>query len=208
MFAQAVARGVKTDLAYRDAGYKGGDQVRRALRQAKDIDARINYLLERQVRDHTKARHKREIPAQDRKARILSQLEAIAFSDIRDAVQWERVPVLNDDGSVQGFRDIMVLTPSANLTTAQAAGIKKVFTKGGELNVEWHEQLGALEKLARIEGMFVEGAPTTVNNTVNQVNIGSTPALEAVRRLAFAIQKAQHAQPLIDVTPASDVTSE
>lgn len=195
-FAQLVAKGVKLPDAYRQAGYTGNEAARRSLRAQPDIDARIMALLERQIEDDAKARHKRERPILDRKSRITSQLEALAFSDIRDVIQWTTEPILDDDGNVTGLKPKMTLTPSHLMTPAQAASIKRVFMKAGELNVEWNDQLGALEKLAKIEGMYQDGAPSTVNNTLNQVNIGSDNALEAVRRLAFAIQKAQHSQPL------------
>jgi hypothetical protein len=208
LFAQAIAKGIKSELAYKDAGYKGNSNSRRVLRTAKDIDGRIAFLLDNRIANDTKLRHKREQPQTDRKARIISQLEHIAFSDIRDAIQWRRVPIINDDGDVTGFENVMTFTPSDKLTKAQSAGLKKIGSKGGELNVEWHDPIAALEKLAKIEGLFQDGPSTvTTNNTVNQVNFGQTPALEAVRRLAFAIQKAQHSQQLIDVTPAKDDTS-
>lgn len=202
IFAQGIANGMRAELAYSNAGYKGNSNSRRVLRAAKDIDARISWLLDNRITQDAKLRHKREAPITDRKARIINQLEAIAFADIRDAIQWQTVPVLDDEGNVTGFKPKMVFSPSHSLTKAQAASLKKIGTKGGELNVEWHDPIAALEKLAKIEGLFQDGPSTIVTtNTVNQVNIGSTPALEAVRRLAFAIQKAQHTQQLIDVTP-------
>ena len=60
----------------------------------------------------------------------------------------------------------------------------------------------ALDKLAKIEGMYAADAPPPPQQTtINQVNIGEVNALEAVRRLAFALEKARQSQ-LIDVTPA------
>lgn len=207
LFAQAIAKGVKSETAYKDAGYKGNSNSRRVLRTAKDIDGRIAFLLDNRIAQDTKLRHKHETPTQDRKARIISQLESLAFSDIRDVLQWERVPTLDDEGNVTGFRDVMTVTPSHNLTKAQAAGLKKIGTKAGELNIEWHDQRAALQELAKIEGLYQDAGPTTISTTLNQVNFGSTPALDAVRRLAFAIQKAQHSQPLIDITPVKDDTA-
>jgi hypothetical protein len=52
-------------------------------------------------------------------------------------------------------------------------------------------------------GVDAASAAATTNVQVNQVNIGSDNALEAVRRLAFAIQKAQHSQLLTEPAVAS-----
>ena len=53
---------------------------------------------------------------------------------------------------------------------------------------ETHDKLGALEKLAKILGIYQE-APAVQAVTVNQVNVGGDNALEAARRLAFALAK-------------------
>lgn len=196
-FCQLVAKGVKLQEAYRQAGYQGNESARRRLRCQPDIDARVMALLERQIEDDAKARHKRETPAQDRKARILSELEAIAFSDIRDTLQWTTEPVFNDQGEQVGFRPKATLTPSHMLAQSQAAGIKRVFFKAGELNVEWQDKSAALEKLAKIEGLFTDG-PSILNDNRSQtvINVGSDNAREAIKRLAFALAKAKEHQEL------------
>ena len=57
-------------------------------------------------------------------------------------------------------------------------------------------QKNAKVVLARILGVYQEPPASAAPVTVNQVNIGSNNALEAVKRLAFAIAKAQHSQAL------------
>lgn len=217
-FAQMVANGVKVQDAYLNAGYSGKVDSRQALRSAPDVAKRIEYLLDRRITDDNIARHKHEKPLTNRKDRIIKELESIAFSDVRDLVQWRKIPLINDDGTVILKPDgtpqtetILTFTPSNKLTQSQAAALKKIGTKAGELNLEAHDKLAALEKLAKIEGMFQDNNSLTLNQslttTVNQVNVGQMQSLEAARMLAFAIQKAQRVQQPIEheaITVAKD----
>lgn len=197
LFAQLIAKGTKIADAYREAGYKGKDEARRALRAQRDIDSRIMFLLDRRIVDDAKARHKRDKPTLDRKSRILAELEALAFSDLRDVIQWTTEPTFDDDGNQTGFKPKATLTPSHLLTPAQAASIKRVFFKAGELNVEWQDKSQALEKLAKIEGLFTDG-PSILNDNRSQtvINVGADNAREAIKRLAFALAKAKEHQEL------------
>ena len=63
----------------------------------------------------------------------------------------------------------MVVTPSDLLTTEQAAMIKSITTKSGELKFEIIDRLQALGQLAKVLGVVAPDAPSTVNNT--QVNV-------------------------------------
>jgi hypothetical protein len=115
-------------------------------------------------------------------------------------VQWDREPELDQDGNVVGFKDTMRITPSHLLTKDQAAQVRSVTTKSGSLKFEAFDKLAALTQLAKILGMNQDPQTQSVSNaTVNvqHVNIGGDNALEAVRRLAFAIAKAQHTQSLL-----------
>ena len=60
------------------------------------------------------------------------------------------------------------------------------------MKFETHDKLGALEKLAKVLGLYVEPTAPPVNQsiTLNQVNFDSNNAFEAARRLAFALAKA------------------
>jgi hypothetical protein len=72
--------------------------------------------------------------------------------------------------------------------------VRSVTTKSGALKFEVVDRLAALEKLAKVLGLPLDAAPQTVANTqvnVTHMNVsGNDTALEAVRRLAFALQKA------------------
>ncbi len=136
--------------------------------------------------------------------RLIRELERLAYADARDVVQWDRKPQLDDQGNVVGFIDEMNVTPSHLLTKDAAAQIRSITTKSGMLKVEVHDKLTALRDLAKVLGLLQDAAPPPPSNvTVNQVNIGDN-ALEAARRLAFALEKAAQAAPLLTVDHALD----
>jgi hypothetical protein len=141
----------------------------------------------------TRARHRQEKPIDDMRLRVAKEFERLAFADVRDVVAWERRPVFDADGNVTGYRDEITPTPSHRLKAGQAAAVKGVTTKSGSLKIEFHDKIAALTQMAKILGMTQDAAPSTV--TVNQVNLNSAPenALEAARRLAFALAAAQQA---------------
>jgi hypothetical protein len=142
----------------------------------------------------TKRRHAREKPIADLRTRVVKELERLAFSDARDLVQWSREPVRDQEGNIVGFEDVLVATPSHILKRDAAATIKSVTTKSGNLKLDIHDKLAALDKLGRMLGLFHDPAPAA-NVTVNQLNLNDGPetAREAIKRLAFAIAKVQHA---------------
>jgi hypothetical protein len=206
MFAQAIARGIDVETAYRQAGYKGNRDSRGSLRRAPDVEARVNCLLQERINADTRARHRREKPIADLKTKVVRELERLAFSDARDVVQWGREAVVDRNGNVTGFEERVSPTPSRNLSAAAAAAVKGVTTKAGSLKVELHDKLQALDKLAKILGLMQDATPSSV--TVNQVNVsqGNDTALEAARRLAFAIEAARVAGQL--AAPAKTIEGE
>ena len=153
------------------------------------------------VEADTRARHRADQKITDARLRLIREYELIAYSDIRDVVQWDREAELDQDGNVIGFKDTMKVTPSRLLTREQAAQVKSVTTKGGALKFEVHDKLAALAQWAKVLGVAPEPQSQTVNSaTVNvrQVNIGTDNALEGLKRLAFAIEKAARAREAIE----------
>jgi len=201
LFAQLVANGVPLETAYRQAGYKGGDASRTQLRRAPDVDARVKALLVHRVEADTQARQRGEKKIVDARLRLMREFERVAYSSVGDVVAWDRKPVLADDGSVQGFTDELVTTPSRKLGAGKIAAIKSVTTKAGNLKIEYHDKLNAMNGLAKILGMTVDAAPAP-SVTINTVNIGEEKALEVARRLAFLLENATPAGPLIEHEPA------
>jgi hypothetical protein len=212
LFAQAVARGLNVDQAYRDAGYTGNSASRRELRCSADVDTRIRWLLVQRIESDAQIRARGIQKEQDARLRLIARLEAIAYADPRDIAQWDRKPVFDRDGNIKGWKNEIEVTPSRLLTPEQAAQVKIVTTKGGSLKFEVADRLQALAQLAKVLGLTLDQTPQTVNNTqvnVGQVNVmGELTALEAARRLAFALEKAkravQAAPPFLDATTATD----
>jgi hypothetical protein len=208
VFAQAVARGVNVDIAYREAGYMGNSASRRELRCSADVDARIKWLLVQRIEADAQARARVIEKQHDARLRLIERLEAIAYADPRDIVQWDVESTFDRRGNVTGERPVMKITPSRLLTRDQAALLKTVTTKNGGLKFEVNDQLAALIQLAKMFGMMADPAAATVTNTqvnVGQVNFnGEMNALEAARRLAFALAKAERSITLAGATDAPD----
>jgi hypothetical protein len=193
-FCWAIVQGHRLGPAYEIAGFEGKTpRLPWQLRHRPHIDARISWLLVKRIEDDTKARHKAEKKIPDARERVIRELERLAFSDARDLVAWDRHPKFDADGeTVIGFEDVMIVRPSHLMTADQAAAVRSVTTKAGALKFETHDKLGALEKLAKVLGLYVEptAPPISQSVTVNQMNFNSDNALEAARRLAFALAKA------------------
>ncbi len=204
LFAQDVAAGVPVKHAYLRAGYEGNDVSRYELRRCADIDARVNWLLARRIESDTKARHRVDQKISDARLRLIRELERIAYSDVRDVVQWDRELEFDQNGNVIGFKDAMKVTPSHLLSREQATQVRSVTTKSGALKFEVHDKLAALAQLAKILGVAPEPQPQTVNNaTVNvtTINLGRELAgLVVARRLAFVIERAARAAQAAPVT--------
>jgi hypothetical protein len=194
-FCCAIVKGHRLGPAYEIAGFAGkSPRLSWQLRHRQHVDARINWLLAKRIEDDTKARHKAEKQIPDARARLIRELERLAYTDLRDVVSWDRKPILDSEtGQVSGFEDVMVVRPSHLLTADQAASFRSVTTKAGALKFETHDKLGAIDKLMRILGLVTEHHGVTLSQavTLNQVNLNGDNALEAARRLAFALEKAR-----------------
>lgn len=195
LFAQGVVAGLHVQIAYERAGYSGTIQSRQHLRNQPEVDARIVWLLKDRVRVDTKRRHRSEKKPVSLKERALEELGRVAFSDVRDIVQWERVAIVDADGTVTGWRNVMTVTPSDKLTAAQAATIREVSTKSGELKFATHDKMTALDRLCRALGIFSDPAPVPHSLVVQQFNGSDVKALELARRLAFILAVTAAQQP-------------
>ena len=209
-FCWAIVQGHRLGPAHEIAGFSGkSPRLPWQLRHQPSVDARIRWLLAERVEANARAAQRTEEKIGDARLRLIRELERIAYSDIRDVIQWDADPVFDDDGNVTGERPVMKITPSRLLTREQATQVRAVTTKSGGLRFEVHDKLGALAQLARILGLVKpEAAPASSTTFNTQVNVGGgaqETMLDAARRLAFAIEKAARAQPkptMIDVTPA------
>ena len=179
LFAQAVAQGVPVDDAYRRSGYAGNVASRRELRCAADVDARICWLLKDRIESDARAREKLASKEMDARLRVISELEAVAFCDLGDVIQWDRDPKFDNDGKLIGWDNRIEITPSRLLTKAQRAAIGAITqhtTKNGTtLKIDTRGKLEALTALSKILGMTAPDAVPVANNTqinVGQVNVG------------------------------------
>ena len=161
-------------------------------------------MLVNWIESDAKARARAIEKETDARLRLIERLEALAYSDTRDVVQWGRKPIFDDVGNLMGYEDFMEVTPSHLLSKEQAAMVKSVTTKSGSLKFELIDRLQALGQLAKVLGLTLEPTQQTINNAqinVGQMNVsGADNALEAARRLAFALEKAARAAPLLETT--------
>ena len=200
-FAQAVAKGAKLEAAYRQAGYKGNDRSRQELRADPDVDDRIKWLLRERIRADAEIRAAATKREGDARARLIKELEAVAYVDPGDLMQWDTKPVFNAEGEVVGSEDTLSLTPSKFLTKAQRSAVKMVQRTvrkdGTTVRIDTNGKLEALALLAKVLGIVAvePSGSTTINNTQVNVTTGEGTALDAARRLAFALEKAARALP-------------
>ena len=194
-FAHAIAKGAKLLDAYKDAGYEGKTHASAwKLRHAPDVDARVQFLANERVKVRTATFARREKKAGDLLARVVAELEDIAFQDIREVVDWRREPVTNADGEVTGISESVAIRDSKSLTPQAARSIKGIMMKAGRVQVEMHDKRAALEALAKIlKGDDIQAAS---NITVNQVNVGAVDAATAAQRVAFLLSAAAHVRPV------------
>ena len=194
-FAIAIANGAKLQDAQRIAGFEGKSQAAAwQLRHAPDIDARVKAILNERVKAETRSYGRRQKKAGDLLARVVAELEDIAFQDIREVVDWRREPVTNADGEVTGISESVAIRDSKSLTPQAARAIKGIMMKAGRVQVEMHDKRAALEALAKIlKGDDIQAAS---NITVNQVNVGAVDAATAAQRVAFLLSAAAHVRPV------------
>ncbi len=211
-FAQALARGVPAETAYKEAGYKGNARSRKALRTAPDLDARVRWLLNERIRADAAIRAKAIQRESDARRRLIAELESVAYVDIGDIVQWDRQPRFDAEGALAGWEEVVEITPSKHLTKAQRAAVKTVQRTvrkdGTTLRIDTNGKLEALGLLAKILGLTqpdaAPGPSTTINAT--QINVaagGGETAMDAARRLAFALERAARALPPVTETRMS-----
>jgi hypothetical protein len=202
-FCCAVVQGHRLGNAYEIAGFSGkSPRLPWELRHMPCVDARIRWLLTDRIESEAAIRGRAFEKELDARTRLIRELEAVAYVDLGDIVQWDRHPQFDSEGELIGWKDSVEITPSRLLTRAQRAVVKSITkhtTKNGTtLRIDTNGKLEALAQLARVLGLAALDTPQTVNGTqvnVQQVNVnaGEVTALEAARRLAFALEKAKQA---------------
>jgi hypothetical protein len=207
-FALLVVKGLTLKAAYAAAGYEGKSaDLPSALRWVPEVDARIAELMKGRVDSEARAFGRRQKTKGDLLQRALRELEDIAFSDVREVVDWRREAVTLPDGET-AIVDSLQARDADKIPASAAKAIKAVFLKGGALRIDMHDKRAALESIVKLLTKDGDAAPVAQNVTVNQVNVGAMDAIEAARRVAFMVAAVSQrtAAPLtIDATPAPTV---
>lgn len=165
LFAQAIAKGLSATDAYRAAGYKPDRKNAARLTTNDDIRTRVDEILAAGAK-------RAEVTVEQ----VVRELAKIGFSDIRKAVKWQGTLVQETDnpdgGDILVVKNIVTnhvqLLSSDEIDEDTAACISEVSqTKEGSLKIKFHDKLGALEKLGKHLGMFVEQSEVTVVHDIS-----------------------------------------
>lgn len=210
-FAHQIVAGDKLADAYLRAGFKtvktdDAKQMGYRLRKRPEVAARVDWLLKRRVEAGTRSFTRRQKKSGDLLARVVAELEDIAFQDVREIADWRREAVTNAEGEVIDVRETLAIRDSKALSPAAAKAVKGVFLKSGEVRLELHDKRAALESLAKI--LKGDDVAVTNNVTVNSVSVGSVGAMDLAQRVAFLLSAASAqkapAMKTIDATPSSN----
>jgi hypothetical protein len=203
-FAIAIVEGAKLLDAYERAGFTGRSHANAwQLRHKPHVKARVEFLLNERVKASAHKFAKRKKTSGDLLDRAMKELEAIAFVDIREVIDWRRQAVTNGDGEVTEITEDVQVRDAASIPASAAKAIKGVFLKSGKLRVEMHDKRQALVDIVKaLSGSDAALQGNTIN--VQQINVGAHDALEAAKRVSFLLAAARSREPAvktIDVTP-------
>lgn len=197
-FAQLVADMVKNrmslDDCYVNAGFKSNPKNAARLKKKEAIRTRIEELLSRVA---NKLEVKRE--------RWLQELARLAFSDIRQLVEWRGnltriVERGEDDGPGDVIKEITNnaarFIDSDKITDDMASAIAEVSVDAnGALKIKLHSKVSALEMMGKYLGGLKELPPSPeIHNHLHitegqMAEFAALSPLEKARRLLFAIDK-------------------
>jgi phage terminase small subunit len=192
-FAQELAKGLGISAAYTAAGFKNSPAS--ATRLSKKVKNRVE-----EITSTTTAMAISALAIS--KERVLDELAAIAFLDIREIVRWESQLIeedVNDDGGkVRVNKEIrtntVLLVSSDKLPehVARAVCEIKQGAKGG-VSIKTSNKLNALEKIGRYLGMWNDDKPTdpgTQNIANVLVRLETMTEVEKMRRIGTWLREA------------------
>jgi hypothetical protein len=132
-FSQNVANGATLKDSYANAGFKAKDakQAGYWLRRRPEVNARIEFLLQRRVEASTRSFVRRQNSRGDLLARALQKLDDIMSTDIREILDWKREPVLNADGEVVAISERIAVKDAGAISRKAGSAIRSVFAKSG-----------------------------------------------------------------------------
>jgi phage terminase small subunit len=191
LFAQELAKGLGVTEAYVAAGYKSSPAS--ATRLSKKVKNRVE-----EITSTTTAMAISALAIS--KERVLDELAAIAFLDIRKIVRWEGQLIEEgvDDGGgkvrVKIRTNTVILVSSDKLPehVARAVCEIKQGAKGG-VSIKTSNKLNALEKIGRYLGMWNDDKPTdpgTQNIANVLVRLETMTEVEKMRRIGTWLREA------------------
>lgn len=134
--------------------------------------------------------------------RVLDELAAIAFLDIRKLIRWDGVLVqetVNDEGGEvlvnKEIRNNTVLLTSSNLLEESVAHAVAEISQGakGEIKLKPYNKMEALDKIGKYLGMWSDDKPPdkVTNNITNVLlKLETMSETEKLRRIATWIHEA------------------
>ena len=124
----------------------------------------------------------------DRVGAWVLELAKVGYSDIRKAVRWGEEIAIKDAEGNEAISNGVAMLDSAEIDDDTAAAIAEVAQTRDGIKIKFHDKLGALEKIGKHLGMFVDRHEHSGKDGGPIETVELSP-LEAARRLAFAWQK-------------------
>ena len=174
LFAQEIANGVRANEAYVTAGFEPNSGNARRLRGTEAVAKRIEALLIERDQMARQATEKAIEALALTKERVLSELAKIAFANVTDAVKWGAALALKDSetGEAQIAQGVELIE-SADLPPNVTAAISEVRKTKEGISIKFHDKLGALEKIGKELGMFIDRKEVRHGRTLEELIIAS-----------------------------------
>lgn len=187
IFAQALADGFDTGIAYQKAGYKAHRANCVRLAQNESIRVRVAEIVSQRLAGESEAADKVIAKSGITKEKVLSDLLALASFEMSQVVEWgDAIAVPDDDGKmhmVQGVR----LKSRSEIPANVLAGIAEIKIKNGQVvSIKGPDRQAAIMGIAKLMGMVVDksevGSPGQFTNMTDEELMRESAALD--RQLA------------------------
>lgn len=144
------------DLNGTQAAVRAGYSPKSAEMQASRLLR--NVKVQEHLSDRMKAREIRTGITQDR---VLKELAAIGFADIRKAVQWTTGETVREGDGRPMLASAVLLVPSIEIDDETAAAISEVAQTKEGVKIKFHDKRAALVDIGKHLGMFKERLEVT-----------------------------------------------
>ncbi len=124
--------------------------------------------------------------------RTLLELAKIGYVDIRKAVRWGEGIAIKDGEGNETISNGAAMLDSAEIDDDTAAAIAEVAQTRDGVKIKFHDKLGALEKIGKHLGMFVDRHELTGKDG-GPIEVADLSPLEMARRIAFSLEKGRRA---------------